>query len=61
MYKTASYNAEKHNRPIALLSSGLRHCSIICRISPASGALVPQTIYRDLAPDPMRDFHPQTS
>jgi len=50
MHKTAKYNAELTHT--VLLSSRLRHCGMIFRVSPVSEGLVPQTLYRKFARGP---------
>ena len=48
LHKTSKYNAELTNT--VLLSSRLRHCGMIFRVSPVSEGLVPQILYRSFAP-----------
>jgi len=46
--QSANYDAKLTNT--VLLSSTLHHCSMICRISPASGGLIPADLLPGLCP-----------
>jgi len=59
-----TFNRQRHlylaGRPSRWALAHVSSCSIICRISPATGELVPQTSCRGFAPwTPLEDFHPR--